>query len=121
MVVIYCSGNLMRAATEGRLYCVAKRPSMTKLVRSSAAAQIASETTRQRALALPEAEATYVPNSPSLAAEANIADDLHVLPDHRTAAAVPPRNPRAVWLLVVWLGVSVATIATAAGVIARYF
>ena len=94
---------------------------MTKLFRDSAAAQVASGTTRHRALAQPEADATYVANSPSLAAEPNVTDNLPVEPDDRTVVAARPRNPRAVWLLVVWLGVSAATIATAAGVIAKYF
>lgn len=94
---------------------------MSKHSLGSAAAQVASVTKRQRAFATSEAAATYLPNSPTLAAEAPASDDAQVSPDQRAVAAMHPRNPGAVWLLVVWLGVSVATIATAAGVIAKYF
>lgn len=95
---------------------------MSNHSRGVAAARIASVTTRERTFALPEAAEDYLANSPSLAAEALVADHTHVLPDYRTATAEPhPRHTRAAWLLVVWLVVSGATIAVAASVITKYF
>lgn len=94
---------------------------MSNHSRGIAAARITSVTTRERTFALPETAEDYLANSPSLAAEALVADHTHALPDYRKAAEPHPRHTRAAWLLVVWLVVSGATIAVAASVIATYF
>jgi hypothetical protein len=89
--------------------------------RGGAAARITSVTARTRTFAIPESSEAYVANSPALAGEALVADHTRALPDYSAVAEAPPQHARAVWLLVVWLVVSGATIAAAAGVIAKYF
>lgn len=94
---------------------------MSNHSRGGAAVRMTSVTTRERAFAVSTPAEEYVAHSPSLAAGPFVADDAHALSDHRAIVAARPRSARAAWLLVVWFGLSVATIAAAAGVIVKYF
>jgi DNA-directed RNA polymerase specialized sigma24 family protein len=94
---------------------------MSNHSRDRAAARITPVSARERALALSTATEKYVAHSPSLAADAVATDDRHAVTYYSAIVAKRPQGARAAWLLVVWLGVSAATIAAAAGVVANYF
>jgi len=95
---------------------------MSKFLHGNAAARIATNTRRESGLILPTSSEIYLTSAPALAADA-VNDDRPVAIAEHGKHSVESNSPRRreIWLLSVWLTVSVATIAGAAGIIAKYF